>query len=1284
MKIMKKNNFTKNHKRGWIVLMLLFCGLFANIAVGQVTAVANNDTFIWTGTNSSSWNDAGNWSVLRGTTTAGTNNYPGEVGSIDIVYVNKSDAPNPLILSAQTRNIVRLFVNNNFGDVTGLTGATLTINSDGVLNVGTGTASNFVVLNGGNIINNGALNINASGVGSSGFPTYGINCGNPSVLPTSPAEYSYSGSGTLSISMPNANLANAGAVAISGQSADAKTGNATYKLVLNNPTITLNQATTLAIGAIRAAGITAALPYCPKLLISGTGLTLGSIGTPSIGSLINVGSVGNVTIDTGTTLTLNSASGNLNNGLQCANSANNIPTVFNNKGTINILGFSSRSGLSFSTFGGSAATTIPVAPMVPSPNASIINFTNEGVINVTLNVNVAGQAAYAVFNGGGGTANAGSVINLTNTATGILTLKNTSTALGTGNAIYCISAGEAARSAFVNNGTLNLEGTVYHFGTKTTVTNSGIINSNSEFKNFTSITNDAGGSINFLKTAATATTRQVTFNGLASANASGVLGSIYRDQVTIPNIDYAVVVQKFANFGTSLIANVASGIIIPTSGTLARQTGGGTASIAYTSVTIPPINNALPVTTTNSGTINTGTGTDLNIISGVTTTGTIAPGGSSGKGIADFAKAAASLGGKTILQISGSATAGIDYDQITNSTVAGSLAVAGQLDVTGIYTPAGAVTIDIVTTEATGSLSGAFGTVLGISTGWTVVTTTGTGGKIQLVYDPATPATSTTWTGGGGTTGWNLATNWSNGVPDQNSDVTIGTGAFQPSPFVHVNIKSLTIDSGASLILNPTFNFTVKEAITNNGSLTVSNNANLIQVNNVANTGSGITTVNRNSNALSRLDYTLWSSPVTNASQFLTTFSPATDLNRFYNYDEVTNYYSEIGSPAATSFAAATGYLIRMPNDAVTAPTTQTFVGVFTGLPNNGNISKSITYNGSAPYGYNAIGNPYPSTIDAQAFIAANTANIESSLYFWRKINAAAGSAYAVYNPLGSTTATPSSPLPNGTIQVGQGFFVKAKSASSVNFTNAMRVANNQNQIFKTKQAAQKDRLWLNLSRPASKIGTINIKEVFSQALIGYTADATSGVDMYDAKYINDSNTALTSSINDEGYTIQGRPAFDATDVVALNFINDADVDYTIALDHFDGVFAAGQDVYLVDSKTGAETDLKTGSYTFAATAGVDNTRFSLKYQKTLKVDAPALNENSVSVYTKSGTLYVNSVAVAINTISVYDVEGRLIADQKNVKSTTAILPNLKARNQVLIVKIVGEDNKQVTKKVLN
>jgi hypothetical protein len=573
--------------------------------------------------------------------------------------------------------------------------------------------------------------------------------------------------------------------------------------------------------------------------------------------------------------------------------------------------------------------------------------------------------------------------------------------------------------------------------------------------------------------------------------------------------------------------------------------------------------------------------------------------------------------------------------------------------------------------------------VTGLSAGTTyyyrVRATDGTASTNSNVITVATKPSSVTWNGSA----------WSNtSGPDADIDAII-TGNY--SVAANITAKTLTVNNSAVATIPSGNNVTVTGAVTVTApaTLTFDNNANLIQ-GGTTNTNTGDITVKRNSSLLKRLDYTLWSSPV--ASQKLAAFTPLTNLTRFYTYNPAKNLYSTILDPTVTNFASGTGYLIRMPNenpadlgttsDYYLGNAAITYNGQFTGIPNNG----TLTLSDLTADKFYAVGNPYPSTISADAFINVNST--AGTLYFWRKRNAAGGSAYATYNLVGTTVTAFASGngslvVPNGTIQVGQGFIVKT-AATSLAFTNAMRVANNDSQFFKTKQV-QKDRIWLNLTRPATKMGTIDIPEAFSQALIGYMDGATLGLDEgIDGKYINDSEVALTSSINAEEYTIQGRPAFDPADVVALNFKTDADSEYTIALDHFDGVFAAGQDVYLVDSKTGTETDLKTGAYTFNATSGIDNTRFSLKYQKTLRVDAPAFNENSVSVYKNNGALYVNSGFVAMSNIKVFDIQGRLVAEQKNLKSTTAVFNNLRAKNQVLIVKITGANNNVVTKKIVN
>jgi len=176
----------------------------------------------------------------------------------------------------------------------------------------------------------------------------------------------------------------------------------------------------------------------------------------------------------------------------------------------------------------------------------------------------------------------------------------------------------------------------------------------------------------------------------------------------------------------------------------------------------------------------------------------------------------------------------------------------------------------------------------------------------------------------------------------------------------------------------------------------------------------------------------------------------------------------------------------------------------------------------------------------------------------------------------------------------------------------------------------------------------------------------------------------LVARLNDTG-RIQSVIKMLASNLV-IDVLVKTDVagDYTIAIDHVDGLFSGGQDIILKDNTTGTETDLKAGAYTFAADAGVDKTRFVLKYQKNLGINSSVFDENGVTVYKNKGTLYVNSDAVAIANIKVFDIQGRLIAEQKNVKANSVIVKNLKATQQVLIVKITSQDNKVVSKKVVN
>ncbi|HEU4497579.1 MAG TPA: hypothetical protein VFR70_11055, partial [Flavobacterium sp.] len=403
------------------------------------------------------------------------------------------------------------------------------------------------------------------------------------------------------------------------------------------------------------------------------------------------------------------------------------------------------------------------------------------------------------------------------------------------------------------------------------------------------------------------------------------------------------------------------------------------------------------------------------------------------------------------------------------------------------------------------------------------------------------------------TTTWN-GTAWSNGTPSATLDAiiagnynTLANGAFAS--------KSLTVNSGIFTIASGTA-VTVEGAIANNAgadNFIVQSGANLIQTNNAANTGS--ISVRRNSAPIVRLDHTLWSSPVD--AQNLFAFSPNTLASRFYTYSTAANTYVNAGLTAGSTFMPGKGYGVRAPNNYQASPAAS-WTGTFKGIPNNGAVSLVLS---TASTGYNLVGNPYPSAISATAFVndANNSTKIDGTLYFYAHSLAMdaggsfpAGTNYATWNSLGTTSATNSSVVPNGTIQVGQGFIVKAVQAGNVNFSNAMRSSNTSDQFFRTANAytsdAEKHRIWLNLSDGSGF--------VFSQALIGYAAGATAGFDRgYDGLSFGNTGSSLTSIMDGSEYAIQGRPLpLDVSDAVQLSFKAAAAGNYAISLAGSDGI----------------------------------------------------------------------------------------------------------------------------------
>ena len=525
---------------------------------------------------------------------------------------------------------------------------------------------------------------------------------------------------------------------------------------------------------------------------------------------------------------------------------------------------------------------------------------------------------------------------------------------------------------------------------------------------------------------------------------------------------------------------------------------------------------------------------------------------------------------------------------------------------------------------------------------------------------------------------WNGS--WSPSAPTASTSAVIES-TYETSE--NITACSLRVTGGATVVI-------LSGAVTLNGPIIAESSNSFVTFNNNAillQNGSGyVNTGNINykkaSSPIFRLDYTLWSSPLTAASQPIFDFSPQTLTNRFYTYNEATNFYTtndmySSGTPAlnaSSSFKVGRGYLIRSPNNWVSNPSSASaWTGTFTGVPNNGDISVSINYSGENK-GYNAVGNPYPSPISITSFLSDNSGVIGSTLWFWRKTNGVSGSGYITYSA--GTYSSGSQSVYN--IQPGQGFFVRATSSGSLQFKNSQRVGTNGSFFRNNSQttATGEGRLWLNLKSNAIVVGNL---------ALGYKEGATNDLDLvYDGEYLNDSSLALTSSLPGKELSVQHRAApFVDTDVVPLSFKSDVAGTYSIDFNGTDGVLDT-QDIYLEDLLLGQSVNIKTTPYTFASAAGTFTDRFRIVYiNNALGTDVPVFNANQVIIYKNEiNDFVINSGNVIMSNIKVYDVRGRLLKEYKNVNDFQTTI-NVGLVNQVLLVQITSEDGVMVTKKVI-
>lgn len=512
---------------------------------------------------------------------------------------------------------------------------------------------------------------------------------------------------------------------------------------------------------------------------------------------------------------------------------------------------------------------------------------------------------------------------------------------------------------------------------------------------------------------------------------------------------------------------------------------------------------------------------------------------------------------------------------------------------------------------------------------------------------------------------WN-GTAWSLGTPPTIDDRAVVMGDYSTAQSgtitaynLAVNMGHVTVDEGTSVTLRNEL------TVSNGATFEVASDAHLVQTDIAPINNSGNIIVHRNSGSLYRLDYTMWASPVTSTAT-LQQFSPQTLANRFYVYDTAQNIFKNNSSgainPAADGFGSAKGYLIRTPDNHTAFPEASVWAGTFTGVPNNGDINFTLSNIGNGQR-YNLVGNPYPSALSLDNFLIDNIDRVTGTVWYWRKTNGAAGSAYVTYS--GGTFSNGPAPA---YIQPGQGFIIEAvPGATQLMFRNSQRMSQNGNFFRMSPQAisqAEKHRIWLNLSDASGVIGNM---------AVAYMAGATAGIDAaMDGKSFNDSAIALASYVEGEEFSVQGRALpFTDTDVVPLSFKTDTAGNFTISINAVDGLFADNQDIYLRDNLNGTVTNLKNSAYSFGTAAGTFTNRFEIVYNtNALDREQPIADINNVMVWKQGRDINITAGLLQVTGITVYDLNGRMLYNRDNLNVSETTIQGIEAAQQLLIVEV--------------
>jgi hypothetical protein len=373
------------------------------------------------------------------------------------------------------------------------------------------------------------------------------------------------------------------------------------------------------------------------------------------------------------------------------------------------------------------------------------------------------------------------------------------------------------------------------------------------------------------------------------------------------------------------------------------------------------------------------------------------------------------------------------------------------------------------------------------------------------------------------------------------------------------------------------------------------------------------------------------------------------------------------------------GFTMKGPGTgSITTPQNYAIVG----KPNNGDISLNIT-NGNDYL----VGNPYPSSLDADQFILDNGSDISGpgsttgTLYFWEHWGGGSHvlseyqGGYATYSLAGGvpsaslgtndpdvgTGGTPTK-IPGRYIPVAQGFFVSAETTGTIKFNNGQRVfapEDGTNSIFtkstnrnKTKNANSPIE---NDNRFKIRLGFNSSNELHRQLLLTIDPKTSLGYDWgYDAPFNDNQKDDMYWIIENDKYVIQGIDKIDSETIIPLGIKTKNNGLNTITIDKIENE-TSNINIYLHDKELNIYHDLKETNYQVYLTSGEYLDRFEITFKNSQSsLSTTDIEENLLNIYysnEKTSIILMNSNLKPIDSAELFNILGQSVIRFDNIKN---------------------------------